>query len=551
VLNVRYLCCTAALLIMDKKTGVLILCFLVLNLIQAAFTQLTGDEALYWMYWNHLDFGFKDHPPLIGIVIGSGYFFIKNELGARIGVALLNAAMLWCLYKLVKPTRLVPFALLILSIPVFSLYGFIATPDAPLMLATVLFLVVWQRFLESASVANTLLLGGCMALLMWSKYQGILIILFTLLPLKEVWRSKRYWMAAALGILLYSPHLIWQAANDFVTIKFHLSGRNNDAWELKHILGYAAGQLGVFNPIVLVYSCVVLIKTKAASPFEKSIRWAYGSILILFFINSFRGRVEPHWTAPLALCAVYFIYNYWREHKPSGTVLFALGSFAALLLVARCFMVVDVLPQLHRDFHRNRQKMAALHELADNKPVCFMNSYQNPSLYMFYTGRQAHSINNIDGGKNQYDYWDYGALCHEQTFLFVSSYDHPSFTKQQSGEFTFSTRWYNTECSATIGDSAQIPAWLINANIYPLSLMNRNHTFKWSAEFNHKKSNEASAAVSLIGIPEVLNAGDSARVVVAMKWPLLQGKNKMCIAAAVDSLPATYQSNWVEVQVNK
>jgi hypothetical protein len=550
---------------MEKRTVIFIFCFFIINLLQAAYTQLTGDEALYWMYWNELDFGFRDHPPLIGVIIGAGYSFLKSELGVRLFVAVANSVMLIVLFKLVKPAVWWQFALLVLSIPVLSLYGFIATPDVPLLPATALYFLVWRRFIENQTTANTWLLGGCMALLMWSKYQGIFIILFTLLPLRKLWWNKQFWLAALVGVLLFSPHLIWQATHDLLTIKFHLNDRNSDAWELKHILGYALGQLGVFNPIVFVLTIYVMVISKASTDFERSMRWVFTVTLLLFFFNSFRGRVEPHWTAPLTLAAIFLICNYWRAHKPSNSISVSLAAFAAIILLARVFMVVDVLPQLNRDFHRNRQKMEALHELAGNSPVCFMNSYQNPSLYMFYTSGKAHSINNIDGGKNQYDYWNYASLCNQEPFLFVASYDHPAFIEKKVGNFSFHTKEYadlpvlgklylktdDWRWEVAPNDSLIKGAWLINNNSYTVQFSLPQHSIVWTAEFNHKKPNEASAAVSLQGLPNSLQAGDSARVTIKMQMPNLQGENKMCVAAKVDDLPATYQSNWVRVEVNK
>lgn len=533
---------------------------LIVNLFQSAFTQLTGDEALYWMHGQNLDWGFRDHPPVIGVMTKIGYAIFQNELGVRLLVALANALTLFLLWKLVKPKSFMSFVLLVLSIPVLSIYGFIATPDVPLLLAVVIYLHVWKSFLEEQNLRRSLLLGLAMAALMWSKYHGFFIIVLMMLPHVKLWFNKYFWLGGLIGIVLYSPHLIWQIVNDLPTVKFHLNDRNSDKWELRHILGYAGGQFLVFNPIVFIVTIRLLIKTKAQTDFEKSMRWFFVGLLLFFLFDSTRGRVEPHWTAPLSFVALYLMLLH-VEIKSWMKV--GLGLFVAVITIGRIGLVFDFIPQLHREFHRNEEKMYALHDIAGDLPVCFMNSYQNPSLYMFYTGGVAHAINNEDGGKNQYDYWNYNAFIHEKPFVFVANYDKGGFEHIHSGAYDFHIKKYEdlpvlhklyivTDDwlhHVHVGDTVNIPATMINRNQYDLQLMNGKHQINWIAKFNHKKPNQASPELRIDGIPDVLQTGDSARINLHFVVPQLHGKNYLFIEAAVDDLSPTIQSNKMRVMV--
>jgi hypothetical protein len=69
-----------------KKNIYPILCalFLAVNLTQALLTNLTYDEAYYWLYSQHLAWGYYDHHPLIALFIKSGYTVFQNELGLRL-----------------------------------------------------------------------------------------------------------------------------------------------------------------------------------------------------------------------------------------------------------------------------------------------------------------------------------------------------------------------------------------------------------------------------------------------------------------------------------
>jgi len=550
---------------MKPNARIFLLFFFLLNLLQAAATQLTGDEALYWMYWKNLDFGYRDHPPAIGVLIGIGYSLFKNELGVRLLVVVANACTLWLTWRLVKPATWWHFAILVLSIPVLTLYGFIATPDVPLLLSVALYFTTWKYFLEDQSLKHTLLLALCMAALVWSKYHGVLVIIFLLLPVRRLWLNRYFWIAAAMGITLYVPHLLWQAFNDLPTVKFHITERNSDAWEMKHVLGYAGGQLLVFNPVVACLVIYFMIRTRARDDFERSMRWLICGLWLLFFFNSFRGRVEPHWTAPLALAIIYVICRQWQTRKVSNPLKWGLGFFVMVIFFVRVAVAYDIIPQLKRDFHRGEPKMLALKKIAGDLPVCFMNSYQDPSLYMFYAGGEAHSINNMDGGRNQYDYWHHNESIDHRPFLFSASFDANGFEKVASDGFDFVVKRYDNLPvlhGLTIwtdewlhhlktGERAHIPAYLINHNSYKIAFNDPDHPITWRAVMNHKKPAEAQMEMVIEGMPAEIEPGDSVRIAVDFTVPDRPGKNLMYFAAQVDELPATYQSNRMRIMIEK
>ena len=59
-------------------------CWILLGLLQAALTELQDDEAYYWVYGQYLDWGYFDHPPMIGLLVKAGYSLFVNELGVRL-----------------------------------------------------------------------------------------------------------------------------------------------------------------------------------------------------------------------------------------------------------------------------------------------------------------------------------------------------------------------------------------------------------------------------------------------------------------------------------
>jgi hypothetical protein len=49
------------------------LLWLAVGIIQASNTELLDDEAYYWIFSQHLDWGYFDHPPMTALLIRAGY----------------------------------------------------------------------------------------------------------------------------------------------------------------------------------------------------------------------------------------------------------------------------------------------------------------------------------------------------------------------------------------------------------------------------------------------------------------------------------------------
>src|SRR5512133_1962244 len=143
----------------NKKKGFILSSFAfflilwgIINIVQARFTPLNNDEAYYWMYSKYLSWGYFDHPPMIAIMIRIGDMIFHNELGVRFLVVVCQTGTLFIVWKLLNEDRalskgsLFIFMMLIAILPVFNIYSFIATPDAPLIFFTAVFLLVYKRF---------------------------------------------------------------------------------------------------------------------------------------------------------------------------------------------------------------------------------------------------------------------------------------------------------------------------------------------------------------------------------------------------------------------
>jgi len=395
----------------EIKPWWLLIGWFVLNLAQAAFSPLDADETYYWMYAGDLAWGYFDHPPAVAVLIASGKDWLPGSLGLRFGHVLASAAMIAGMWHLLGKPRgklLWLAAALITAQPFFNVYGFIATPDGPLLLFSVLYLLAYRRFLSTPSVGAGALWGLTMAGLLYSKYHGVMLIFFTVLPhLFWLLRQPGAWVAALGGAALFAPHLWWQYANDYPSFRYHLSGRD-DAYELKFTLEYLLNQLVIFSPLLTWHYVMTFVKDRPETDrFARACRWLIVGFLVFFLYTTTKGGTEAQWTALLSIPLVYLLFGALTGRFPQWqNRVFMLSLLTiGLLLVARILLMTprDVLPFRKPFDHEPWTKELA--ERAGDRPVMVQNSYRLASLYEFYSGKPSWTFTDVEYRLNQYDLW--------------------------------------------------------------------------------------------------------------------------------------------------
>lgn len=409
--------------------------FITINLAQAYFTPLVDDEAYYWMWSRHLAWGYFDHPPMIALWIYLGSHVLPGELGVRLVAVLLNSFSLFFFYKILNPLtrrQFILFTLLTLSTIVWQVFGFIATPDAPLLFFTLFYLYVWQRFIKNPSIINTLLFSIAMAGLGYSKYHGLLVLLFTLIPMMSVWwKNKRIYWAFCLAVLLYLPYLNWLFQNDFEPIRYHLFIRNSNAMVTmdripRYLIQYLLGGVGLLSG----YAFYVLIKFKSKDPFLKSVWWLAVLTPIFFLISSLKATVQYQWLLVAYIPTTIVMYRFYVEKPGKSRWLIRLGyANLGLLLVARIVALVPAVSpnQKFKDFALKAGRFGIKNGVFER--------YQEASLFKFYNPGTEVAVHRIsDDRQSQYTLWN-----SEEKF-YGKSVDYVSQGAQ--GIQTFSTPKY-------------------------------------------------------------------------------------------------------------
>ncbi|MEM8763258.1 MAG: glycosyltransferase family 39 protein [Bacteroidota bacterium] len=398
-----------------------------LNLIQSGLTELIYDEAYYWYYAKTLDWGYFDHPPLVAFMIYLGTQLFDNELGVRLVSSVFSPGtyvFLWlCIDNPKKNQYILHFFLLVFSMTLMNAYGFLTLPDTPLLFFTAVFLWLYKQYLNKSSWLNAIGLGLTMAAVMYSKYHGVLVILFVVFSNLKLLKDVKAWTAVGIALLCYTPHFYWLFENDFVSIRYHLYERPNQPYSFtKFTLGYLVNLVAIFG-LVFYWMYLALFKTKATDAFSRALKVMSYGVLIFFFISSFNRRVQTQWIIIVTIPMVLIAYNYLLEHATARKWVFRVSSVGFfILLYARIWMIYQPLLPLQFETHGNKEWVADLASKSEGAPIVFENSYRRAPMYEFYNRTTSFTLNNYMYRKNQYSIDDTENEVRGNRILYVTKY---------------------------------------------------------------------------------------------------------------------------------
>jgi len=202
-----------------------------LRLVFLGTLNLVPEEAYYWNYAQHLDIGYLDHPPMVAWMIWLGTKLAGNtEFAVRVGASLSWLVAAFFCFQLTRnlygKTAAFVAVMMFCTLPFFFATGLLMTPDAPLTAAWAGALYFLERALIGERREAWLGVGLCMGFGMLSKYTIALLgpatLLFVLLDpglRRWLWQLWPY-LAALIAAVIFSPVVIWNFLNDWVSFSF-------------------------------------------------------------------------------------------------------------------------------------------------------------------------------------------------------------------------------------------------------------------------------------------------------------------------------------------
>ena len=387
----------------------LVMVWMGLNFIQSLFMEVMSDEAYYYLYGQNLAWGYFDHPPLVGLTTWLSALLFDGNLSVRFITVILHSLTLVIIWKVIgekqadaKKTAL--FFVIVASMVMFQIFGFITAPDAPFLLFAALFFLSYRNFLQRESWLNTLLLALSMAGMIYSKYHAFLVIGCIIASNFRLLAKPKCWIAIFLTVLLLTPHIYWQVSMDFPSFKYHLISRNG-GFKWINFFVYLPNQLVMFNPFTFGAAAYIIFKKKMKDSFERGLFFIIIGFFVFFWLMTFKGHVEPHWTVVSSIPMAILLYRYSLcDIKLRNYVIKWIFPSLFVLFAVRMVFLTELLPE-ELGFYGEKNEVEAIQSIAGPLPVVFTGSYQNPSDYRFFAGKESFVLSAVNSRQTQFDIW--------------------------------------------------------------------------------------------------------------------------------------------------
>ena len=281
-----------------------LLATLAIKFIIAYIIPMSGDEAYFIVWAKHPDFGFYDHPPMVGWILQLLLYLGSSEVILRLPAILLSTLVGIGIYQLLKPhdeTKAALVAILFMISPL-NILNVLVTTDTPLVLFVFLSAAALFKALQKNSMAWYGLSGALFGMAFLSKYFAALLGISYLAYLIFSDRSKQKTQGFILLFVAALPfallNLYWNYTHCWDNVLFNFYTRNEgEQLSLGKVAIFLGTQIYLMTPPVIYY----LFKHRAR--FGQKIEhghfklFAYAFLLPMaaFAILSLKKTIGLHW----------------------------------------------------------------------------------------------------------------------------------------------------------------------------------------------------------------------------------------------------------------
>ena len=275
-------------------------------------TDLFVDEAQYWLWAQHLDFGYYSKPPMIAWVIWlfTSLFGSDDIFWIRLAGPVLHMAaalvMIPAAQRLTGDKEAGYWAgATYVTLPGIALSSVLFSTDTVLLPFFALAVLAYSHLIEKKSLAWAIVMGIAIGGGMLSKYAMIYLPLTAalaaiFLPATRIALRDTLAVAAS-AIAVMAPNVWWNAANGGATLRHtsenaHWNGLNFHGGKALEFLG---AQFGVVGPVIfaaMIFAMVSLLRGRGTTR-EKHLALLSWPIILLIVGQALMSRAYANWAA--------------------------------------------------------------------------------------------------------------------------------------------------------------------------------------------------------------------------------------------------------------
>ncbi len=336
-----------------RAVWLFLLVLTVLRLALLAATQLSPDEAYYWMWSQRPALSYFSKGPGVAFAMrASTFLFGDNEFGVRCWSPLLAAGTSLLLYYFAQRlfSSLAGFwTVVVLNVtPIFTLGSLVFTIDPLSIFFWMAALYTFWLALERSPAFSwwwplTGLLIGLGFLCKYTNAMQLISILLVLLLVRrlrrEFGRPNLYFLLLVFGLCTLPP-ILWNRDHAWITLA-HLQSRGSldhlPGFHPLELLAFLGEHFGTYSPLLFLGLAWATIANwpRAQRNFKVLyLLWFGLPVFLLYTILSCNRAAAPNWDALAFLSLGVLAVSYWRERAASRTGAHLWTSVAIILALA-------------------------------------------------------------------------------------------------------------------------------------------------------------------------------------------------------------------------
>jgi len=379
-----------------------ILTILFFKLLIIYLLPITGDEAYFIKWGQHLSMGYYDHPPMVGWLIYLMSFINDSYITFRLFSFFSAIAIAFLIYKILLELKVdrdssIFVGILFLIMPIDILIS-LFTNDIPLALFGTIGTYFFVKSFNSHSVKYSLLAGLFFGLSFLSKYFLVFLVsglfIFALYQYKQ--KAIKNLLIITITILPFViQNLYFNYNSCWNNIMFNFFARTKDLhYHLINVLTYILILLYLLTP----WGVYFLIKSR--TNFKKHtltfILSASGIGLIVFLVVSLKAKIGLHWLLllmPYLLMLFVFTADKYKEKLIKYNIYF---TYLHILIL----LVVLVMPITLLKEHKKYKdillftKTKEICKKIDKYDPLFTTGYTSASILSYYCKKDISMILN-------------------------------------------------------------------------------------------------------------------------------------------------------------
>jgi len=334
--------------------NIVLIVSLLIRFAVAYWAPLTGDEAYFITWGKNLDYGYYDHPPMVGWFLSLMLLFSDATVWLRMPGILMFSFMGVVIYRVLKSAQVdeskAAFAAILFLLAPLNLLAVLITTDTPLILWSFISAIYFYQAQKQDAWTKYLLAGFFLGLAFYSKFfAGLLGLAYFFYIVFFVYNKRgiKPYLGIAIVLLGVAPfiilNLIWNYNNCWNNYLFNLFNRTSDAHFSFSTIGIYLGLLVyLITPVVLWFG-FKKSKTDYLKILQKPIGVFLGLFvipLVLFLLLSFVKKIGLHWLLsfyPFLFVGVGVLFS---KQDILKSIKFMIG-FSVLHLAVLAFILIS------------------------------------------------------------------------------------------------------------------------------------------------------------------------------------------------------------------